>query len=232
MAGSGTAVHILCFTHGEASMLNETEADLYATREAELRQASAELRAASVTLLGYPDGQLARCATELAAHVRNLIAAHNPNGLLVFDETGVTGHPDHQAANHMPVSAAMQAGLPVLARALPATIARQLREETGQHFAGQPPDRLDLCVRVDRPVQRRTALVHASQISSARSCGGGCNSSATVSTCAGSAAAHNRAASDEKQQGRTTRHGRVNGLLAQYRSACKPPLISDSRRPQ
>jgi LmbE family N-acetylglucosaminyl deacetylase len=161
LTGAGAAVHILCFTHGEASTLNETAADLHATREAELRQASTELGAASVTLLGYPDGRLARSATKLAAHVRDLIAAHNPHGLLVFDDTGITGHPDHQAA----VNAAAQAGLPVLAWALPATVASQLREETGQPFAGQPPDRLDLCVRIDRAAQRRTALVHASQIS-------------------------------------------------------------------
>jgi LmbE family N-acetylglucosaminyl deacetylase len=167
MTGTGTAVHILCFTHGEASTLHETEADLHATREAELLQASRELGAASVTLLGYPDGQLARSGTELAAQVRDLITAHSTHGLLAFDETGITGHPDHQAATRAAVSAATQAGLPVLAWALPATVASQLREEIGQPFAGQPPDRLDLCVRVDRAAQRRIALVHASQISPA-----------------------------------------------------------------
>jgi LmbE family N-acetylglucosaminyl deacetylase len=165
MTGAGAAVHVLCFTHGEASTLNETEADLHAAREAELLQASAELGAASVTLLGYPDGHLARSGTGLAARVRDLIAAHNPHGLLVFDESGITGHPDHQAATRAAVSAATQAGLPVLAWALPATVANQLCEETGQLFVGQPPDKLDLCVRVDRAAQRRTALLHASQIS-------------------------------------------------------------------
>jgi LmbE family N-acetylglucosaminyl deacetylase len=167
LTGAGAAVHILCFTHGEASTLNETGADLHAIRETELRQASAELGAASVTLLGYPDGQLARSATGLAGHVRDLIAAHNPHGLLVFDETGITGHADHQAATQAAVNAATQADLPVLAWALPATVASQLRQETGQPFTGQPPDRLDLCVRVDRGAQRRTALVHATQISPA-----------------------------------------------------------------
>jgi LmbE family N-acetylglucosaminyl deacetylase len=165
MTGAGAAVHILCFTHGEASTVNETAADLHATREAELRDASAELGAASVTLLGYPDGHLGRAAIELAAEVRSAIAAYSPHGMLVFDETGITGHPDHQAATRAAVNAATQAGLPVLAWALPATVASQLREETGQPFAGQPPDQLDLCVRADRAAQRRIALVHASQIS-------------------------------------------------------------------
>jgi N-acetylglucosamine malate deacetylase 2 len=67
---------------------------------------------------------------------------------------------EHDAADP-----AGHAGLPVLAWALTATVASRLREETGQPFAGQPADRLDLCVRVDRGAQRQTALLHASQIS-------------------------------------------------------------------
>jgi len=87
------------------------------------------------------------------------------NGLLVFDETGITGHPDHRVATRAARCTAGVAGLPVLAWALPGTIADQLREETGAAFAGQPPDRIDLCIRVDRSSQRRAALRHASQIS-------------------------------------------------------------------
>jgi LmbE family N-acetylglucosaminyl deacetylase len=87
--------------------------------------------------------------------------------LLVFDDTGVTGHPDHQAATRAAVLAGQQAGLPVLAWALPATVAYRLAAENGQHFAGQPPDLIDLCVRVSRTRQRRAALLHASQISPA-----------------------------------------------------------------
>ena len=69
LSAGGTAVHILCYTHGEASTLNETRADLHRAREEESRQAGAELGAASVTLLDYPDGRLSRFpANELAAH--------------------------------------------------------------------------------------------------------------------------------------------------------------------
>jgi LmbE family N-acetylglucosaminyl deacetylase len=69
LAAAGAAVHILCYTHGEASTLNETRADLRRAREQELTQAGAELGAASVTLLDYPDGRLAEIAPdELAAH--------------------------------------------------------------------------------------------------------------------------------------------------------------------
>jgi LmbE family N-acetylglucosaminyl deacetylase len=69
MTVTGAAVHILCYTHGEASTLNENRADLDTEREAELRHASTQLAVASVTLLGYPDGGLAAIPpTALAAH--------------------------------------------------------------------------------------------------------------------------------------------------------------------
>ncbi len=166
LASGGAAVHVLCYTHGEASALTQPGADLYQMRAAELRQASAELGVSGVTLLDYADGELAAIpAAELARHVHDLTARHRPGGLLVFDENGITGHPDHQAATRAAVLAAAEAGLPVLAWALPAAIAARLREETGQAFAGQPPDRIDLCVRVNREAQRKAALLHASQLS-------------------------------------------------------------------
>jgi LmbE family N-acetylglucosaminyl deacetylase len=166
LGGAGAGVHILCFTHGGASTLNETGADLHRAREAELAAASAELGVAGVTLLDYPDGGLAAIPPgELAAHVSRLAAAHGARGMLVFDDTGITGHPDHQAATAAAVLAAVSAGLPVLAWTLPDAIASRLRAETGQPFAGQPPGGIDLCVRVGRERQRRAALRHVTQIS-------------------------------------------------------------------
>lgn len=124
-------MHALCFTHGEASTLNENHAALHQARARELR---------------------------LAARV-------GAAGLVVFDDTGITGHPDHQAATRAAVLAAEAARLPVLAWALPETIADRLRDETGEGFRGQPPGRIDLCIRVDRARQRRAARMHTSQIS-------------------------------------------------------------------
>ena len=73
LAAGGAAVHVLCFTHGEASTLNENHAELSQARDAELRQAAAELGAATVTLLDYPDGHLADIAPdELSAQVTRL----------------------------------------------------------------------------------------------------------------------------------------------------------------
>ena len=166
LAAAGTAVHILCYTHGEASTLNETRAVLHRAREEELRLAGAELGAASVILLDYPDGRLGDVpAVELAAHAAAAAASSGASGLLVFDDSGITGHPDHQAATAAAVLTARRAELPVLAWALPAAVAVELTAETGQDFAGRPPGMIDMCVRVSRKRQRRAALQHASQIS-------------------------------------------------------------------
>jgi len=166
MTSAGAMVHVLCYTRGEASTLNQTGADLLRQRARELRRAGAALGVATVALLDYPDGRLAEVpAAELAAHVTGLAARYHPGGLLVFDDTGVTGHPDHRAATAAAVLAAAPLSLPVLAWALPAGIAGRLRAETGQPFAGQPPGRLDFAIRVSRARQRHAALLHASQVS-------------------------------------------------------------------
>jgi LmbE family N-acetylglucosaminyl deacetylase len=168
LAAGGAIVHVLCYTHGEASTVNQTRADLRRAREAELRQAAAELGVASVTLLDYPDGRLAEIRpAELAARAAAAAASSGASGLLVFDDTGITGHPDHQAATAAAVLAGRGAGLPVLAWALPDAVAGQLRAETGQGFAGRPAGMMDLCVRVSRSRQRRAAVLHASQVSPA-----------------------------------------------------------------
>lgn len=149
--------HVLCLTHGESSTLGASS-DLFAVREQELREASGKLGVRSVTLLAYPDGRLSDVPTpELSRHVELQVARFRPDGLLVFDDTGVTAHPDYQAATR--AAAAAGCNLPILAWSLPATIADQLRRESGQPFVGRPPGELDLCIRATRttPPIARTA---------------------------------------------------------------------------
>src|SRR5215472_9711751 len=59
LAAPGASVHILRYTHGEASTINENGTDLLRQREHELRKAGAALGAAGITLLSYCDGHLA-----------------------------------------------------------------------------------------------------------------------------------------------------------------------------
>jgi N-acetylglucosamine malate deacetylase 2 len=166
LTSAGSAVHVLCFTRGEASTLNESSADLRSARAAELEQAGAVLGVSGCTLLDYPDGALPTVpSAELEAQVARLAARHDADGLLVFDDTGVTGHGDHKAATAAAAGAARTAGLPVLAWTITEAVASQLRAETGAWFAGRPVGEVDLCVRVDRTRQRRAALLHASQVS-------------------------------------------------------------------
>lgn len=166
LASAGSAVHVLCFTRGEASTINESGADLHEARAAELRQASAELGVTSCTLLDYPDAGLrAVPEAELEARVARDAARYGADGLLTFDDTGVTGHTDHKAATAAAVAAARAAGLPALAWTIPEGVAGQLRAETGAPFAGRTTGQVDLCVRVNRTRQRRAAWLHASQVS-------------------------------------------------------------------
>ncbi|MBR7828226.1 PIG-L family deacetylase [Actinospica sp. MGRD01-02] len=163
LVGQGTRVHVLCFTHGEASTLGEG-GDLSTVREKELRDAARALGVRSVTMLEFADGHLAQApVTDPVVEVTREVAAHRPDALLVFDESGVTGHLDHQAATRAAVLA--DTGLPILAWGLPSVVADTLRGETGAPFAGRSPEQFDICVRVRRTMQRRAALAHASQVS-------------------------------------------------------------------
>jgi LmbE family N-acetylglucosaminyl deacetylase len=166
MTQAGAVAHVVCFTHGEASTLNETGADLHAARCQELAMASSELGIATVDLLDYGDGQLGTVpVSELAACVLPAIRQHDPDGLLVFDDTGITGHRDHRAATAAALEVARPRALPVLAWTLPDYVAMQLQTVTGQPFTGQPPGRIDVRVHVTRQAQHRASLAHASQIS-------------------------------------------------------------------
>ena len=182
LAAGGAAVHVLCFTRGEASTLNENHAELSQARDRELRQAAAELGAATVTLLDYPDGHLAEePAGELPGLVTRLAARLGAEGLLVFDDTGITGHPDHQAATLAALLAAPPAcpcwpgrcQTPSLTGCGP----RPARPSRDSHPAGStcasgwtgPGSAAPPCctpARSPRPL----------------SCGGGCNCRATAST--------------------------------------------------
>ncbi len=97
--GAGATTSVLCFTHGEASTAPAATGPLYELRSRELQAAADALGVRTVTLLHYPDGQLAQiCRTRLAGDIIDAARADHADGLLVFDPSGVTGHPDHAAA--------------------------------------------------------------------------------------------------------------------------------------
>lgn len=163
-AATGAELAVLCLTHGEASTLHGVAGDLDAIRSRELAEAAGILGGATVTLLDEPDGGLSRVDPErLRGHVLDAVARHRPEGLVVFDDHGVTGHPDHVRATVAAVEVATRLGLPVLAWTLPAEVATQLNAEFGVAFAGRAAEQVDLVVPVDRERQRRAIAAHASQ---------------------------------------------------------------------
>lgn len=164
LSGAGARSAVLCLTAGEASTLHTGDGELSEVREGELRAAAGALRLARVELLHYPDGGLSAVPVEeLAGHVLRLVVEERPSHLLVFDEGGVTGHPDHNRATEATLAAARTAGLPVLAWALPERITRRLNTELGTAFVGRSPDEVDFAWPVSRWRQRRAIRCHHSQ---------------------------------------------------------------------
>lgn len=161
-AGATTAV--LCFTHGEASTLHGVAGQPHHVRARELAAAAAALGVSSTTLLHYRDGELTcECPTRLTGDVLDASRAVRPDGLLVFDPSGVTGHADHTAATAAALAAADALDLPVLAWTLPDAVAVTLNAERGTRFTGHAPRQIDYVIAVDRTRQRVAAAAHASQ---------------------------------------------------------------------
>src|SRR5262249_36516126 len=157
------AVHLLCFTHGEASTLGVTD-DLGDTRRAELLAAADVLGVTEVTLLDFADGGLdAVPGAELDARIDRWLTT-DVAALVGFEPQGVTGHPDHRAASRAAERVADRRVLPVVEWGIDPTTASRLSEEYGLSFVsiGDGPGVHD--VHVDRTAQRAAIGRHASQL--------------------------------------------------------------------
>jgi LmbE family N-acetylglucosaminyl deacetylase len=87
----------------------------------------------------------------------------SPPPMLVFDERGVTGHPDHRTATAAAARAADELALPVLAWAIPSEVARFLNDGFSTRFVGRSEDELDMAITVDRAGQLEAIRCHRSQ---------------------------------------------------------------------
>ncbi len=157
----GARVSVLCLTHGEASNLGQT-GSLHEIRAAELAGAATELGIGLSALLDHPDGELATVPLEqLGAEVQSMVEEVGADILVVFDEGGVTGHPDHCRATEAVLVGAP--ALPVLAWTLPRGAAETLNTELGTAFTGRDDEEIDFVIAVDRAAQRRAIACHVSQ---------------------------------------------------------------------
>lgn len=163
-AEQGAAVSVLCLTRGEASTLHGVEGDLAQIRADELRAAADELGVGRVELRSYPDGGLSGVdLATLVAECTATLEAVAPDGLVVFDPSGVTGHPDHRRATEAALAAAAPRGLPVLGWTVPSEVAAALNDEYGTEFSGHDPAAVHEVVTVDRSRQSRAVACHPSQ---------------------------------------------------------------------
>lgn len=160
----GAASSVLCLTKGEASTLGLSREDLGVLREHELFAAASELGVGNVRLRDYSDGGLAAVPLEnLVAEVESMARLVGAELLLVFDDSGVTGHHDHQAATRAAVAAGRAMRLPVLAWTIESDVALALNRELSSSFVGRPPWQVDIGICVDRARQLRAIALHTSQ---------------------------------------------------------------------
>jgi LmbE family N-acetylglucosaminyl deacetylase len=96
----GHEVHLLTLTRGEATSQRErlgySKAEMAETRYQEMQDVAATLDLNSLTVLEYPDGQLAELnplvlEDEIADHLH----AREPDVVVTYPVHGVSGHPDH-----------------------------------------------------------------------------------------------------------------------------------------
>jgi LmbE family N-acetylglucosaminyl deacetylase len=160
----GSRVAVLCLTEGESSTLG-AGINLARMRREELAAASQELGVTGTAMHHHPDGALSTvCRHILAGEVIDEVGAVHAEGLLVFDATGVTGHPDHRAATAAALLAADVLDLPVLAWTLPSEVAEKLNEELGgSAFSGAALEQIDLRITVDRAHQIAASRAHHTQ---------------------------------------------------------------------
>lgn len=161
-ATGGGTVSVLSLTRGEASTLGRgQDANLGELRRSELHSAAEELGVGRVELRDYGDGSLGAVGLDqLAPEVATMADQVGADLLLVFDEGGVTGHPDHCRATE---AALAVPDVPVLAWTLPRRVANALNAELGTTFVGRAEKDIDIALRVTRAGQRRAIACHTSQ---------------------------------------------------------------------
>ncbi len=131
-------------------MLHGVVEELGDIQAGQLAAAAEVLGVPTLQLLGYPDGHVADKPThELAIPVIRLAEQSGAPGVLVFDPTGVTGHPDHRQATAASLAATPKVGPLVLGRTLPTTVADTLNTEDDTSFIGHQHADIDLIVPFD-----------------------------------------------------------------------------------
>jgi LmbE family N-acetylglucosaminyl deacetylase len=96
----GHEVHLLTLTRGEATSQRErlgySKAEMAETRYQEMQNVAAALDLSSLTVLEYPDGELAELnPLVLEDEVADHLHATEPDVVVTYPVHGFSGHPDH-----------------------------------------------------------------------------------------------------------------------------------------
>lgn len=96
----GHEVHLLTLTRGEATSQRErlgySKAEMAETRYQEMQNVAETLDLSSLTVLEYPDGQLAELnPLVLEDEVADHLHATEPEVVITYPVHGISGHPDH-----------------------------------------------------------------------------------------------------------------------------------------
>ena len=162
---AGSRVRVLCLTHGETWMLHAAPGDIAMLRGAELASADDVLGATRAKMQVNPDEPLsAGCQTKLAKEVAAVAKSSHPDGLLLFDTAGVTGHLDHKAATAAGLLAAEMLNLPALGWTLAEVVAAQLNRDYGVRDSVQMGEDIDLRANLDRARQRLASHAHKGRV--------------------------------------------------------------------
>lgn len=157
LTADGVRVRVLCFTRGEASTLGAVD-DLAVVRSRELDAAAQELSVIGVSLLDYPDGRLSHVRTD---ELESVVEAELDDAevIIVFEPSGVTGHPDHRAATRAAEMVAGRHGLRVLEWGVRGDVAAALNAEFNTAFVALDGED----IAVDRTAQWRAIRCHRTQ---------------------------------------------------------------------
>jgi LmbE family N-acetylglucosaminyl deacetylase len=159
----GTEVSLLCFTHGECSESGPPGEDLKRHRARELEAAAERLGLTRVGLLdlrggslsSYPEGRLERDIEGMLGFATTLV---------VFEPSGVTGHPDHRAVTAAAERVAVRWGLNLLEWGVGLEVAVSLNREFRTSFVGFVPGPSCAVLPVDRSAQAEAIACHQSEV--------------------------------------------------------------------
>jgi len=112
-AAEGVRVILVCATRGEAGIPGLGASESAFIRENELREAAGILGINQLEFLDYMDGTLAEVdEEEIVTKLLAIFKKENPDAVITFDPTGLSGHPDHIAINRFITKAFERANLP------------------------------------------------------------------------------------------------------------------------